>query len=159
MLSAKRIAPGQSGQIEVKVKTENLTDVKKSVTIISNDPRQPQISLLITATVQPEFELSERSIYFGSNPPGKEVVKELSLTIPAGRDVQLLGAETTDANVVVKLAPVAGSSGKRYKLVATQKPDAKEGYHFGIISIKTTSRLTPELKVPVRGMVSPGQRQ
>jgi hypothetical protein len=33
------------------------------------------------------------------------------------------------------------------------KADAKDGYHFGSIIIKTTSKTTPELKVPIRGMV------
>ena len=54
----------------------------------------------------------------------------------------------------VALAPIAGSNDKSYKLVATQKPDAKDGYHFGTVLLKTTSKQFPELRISVRGMVT-----
>ncbi len=157
MLSAKQIAPGQRGEIEVSVKTEGLTVVNKSVTVTSNDPRAPQIVLTMTAMVEPEFQLSERSIYFGSVPRGKEVIKDLTVTIPAEKTVKLTSAESTDQNVTVKVEPFAGTNDKKYKVTAVQKSDTKDGYHFGMIVIKTTSTLTPELKIPVRGMVHPPQ--
>jgi hypothetical protein len=156
LLSAKSIAPGQNGQIEASVKTEGVTGkVSKTVTVKSNDPRQHELQLQLTATVEPELTLSVRTIYFGSGPKGKEVTKELLITIPPERTVKVLGAESTDQNVSVKLEQVPGSNGKQLKVVAVQKADAKEGYHVGNLVIKTTSTLTPEIKVPVRGMVTP----
>lgn len=154
MLSAKQIVPGESGRIEVSVNTQGQTAIHKSVVVISNDPKQPQISLSLTGTVVPEFALSERSIYFGSVPPGKEVVKELLITIPPERSVKVLSVASTDQYVTVKLEPVPGSNGKKVKLMATQKPDTKPGYHFGMVVVKTSSTLTPELKIPVRGNVA-----
>ncbi len=155
MLSAKSIPPGQTGQIEAAVKTEGVTGrVTKTVTVKSNDPRQPELQLQLTAVIESEFNLSERSIFFGSVPKGKEVVKELYITIPPEKSVKILGAESTDQYVSVKLEPVAGANGKKLKIVAVQKADAKEGYHFGNLVIKTTSALTPEIKVPMRGMIT-----
>ena len=155
MLSAKQIAPGQTGEIEISIKTEGQTALHKTVSVTSNDPRQPQLQLAITAVVEPEFLLSERSIYFGSVPRGKGAAKELEITLPPGKQVKLLTAESTDAAVTVKLEPVANSGGRKFKLTAVQKADAKDGYHFGMVSIKTTSSLTPQLNIPVRGMVTP----
>jgi hypothetical protein len=129
--------------------------LSKSVTVQSNDPRQPRILLTVTALITLEFTSSERQIYFGQVPRGTEVVKELLITIDPERSVKLLGAESTDQYVTVKLEPVAGSGGKKVKVVAVQKPDAKDGYHFGQLVIKTSSSLTPELRIPVRGMVVP----
>ena len=161
------------------MKTEGITALSKSVTISTNDPRQPSIVLNVTAVAIPEFALSERSIYFGSVAKGKEVAKEIVITIQTekadyvppekvsleaqiGRsdrtkEVRLLGAESTDQNVAVKLEPVPDSNGKKVKLVAVQKANAKDGYHFGTIIIKTTSTLTPELRISVRGMITAGQ--
>lgn len=154
MLSAKQIAPGQSGQLEVSIKTENLAGpVTKTVTVQSNDPHQQQVMLILTAEVVPEFGLSAPSLYFGTVPKGAEVAKELVVTIPPEKSVKLLSAESTDSTVSVKMEVVAGSNEKRYKIVGTQKPDSKEGYHFGFIVVKTSSQLTPELKIPVRGVV------
>jgi hypothetical protein len=154
VLSAKKIAPGQSGQIEVSIKTENMSALNKTVTVTTNDPQQPQVVLTITAVVEPEFQLSERSIYFGNNPAGKEVTKELTVTIPPDKPGKLTSVESTDQTVTVKMEPVDGSNGKKTRVIATQRADAKEGYHFGLVVIKTSSATTPVLKVPIRGMVS-----
>ena len=156
MLSAKQVPPGEVGKIEVSVKTEGQTALNKSVTVTTNDPSQPQITLNLTANVVPEFVLSERNIYFGSVPPGKEAVKEILVTIAPDRAVKLISAESTDANFAVRLEPVAGSNGKSVKLIAVQKADAKPGYHFGTVKVKTTSALRPELNISARGMVAAG---
>ena len=153
MLSAKHIAPGRTGEIEVTVHTENQSVVNKSITVTTNDPKNQEIVLSLTASVEPEFTLSERAIYLGSVPKGKGASKELVITVADGKDAKPMSAETTDENVSVRLEPVAGSNGKRFRLNVTQRPDAKDGYHYGIILVKTSSRLNPELKIPVRGMV------
>jgi hypothetical protein len=143
--------------VEVAVKTDGMAagPLSKSVTVMSNDPRQPRILLTVTAAITLEFSASERQIYFGQVPRGKEVVKEVVISIDPARSVKLLAAESTDQYVTVRLEPVPGSNGKKVKLVAVQKPDAKDGYHFGQLVIKTSSALTPELRIPVRGMVVP----
>jgi hypothetical protein len=154
LLSAKQVAPGESGRIEVTINTQGQTAIHKSVVVVTNDPKQPQISLSLTGVVIPEFGLSERFIYFGSTPPGKEIVKELLITIPPEKSVKVLSAESTDQYVTARLEPVPGSAGKKTKLIVTQKSDTKPGYHFGMVVIKTSSTLTPELKIPVRGNVA-----
>lgn len=156
MLSAKQVAPGQTGQIEVTVKTEGVSGaLSKTVTVFTNDPHLPQVVLTINAVVQPEFELKERSVFFGNVPKGKEVSKELLITIAPDNNVKLTGAESTDGDIAARLEPVPDSNGKKIKLIVTMKPDAKEGYHAGIIVIKTSSTRTPELRIMARGIVTP----
>lgn len=158
MLSAKLLQPRETGQIEVTVATESLSaKITKSVTVTTNDPRQPQVTLFVTADVEPEFTLSERQVYFGTVPKGKEVTKELFITIHPERSVKILSAESSDPNVTVKLEPLPDTKGKRLKLIAIQKADTKEGYHFGALSLRTSSPHTPEIKISVRGMVTATQ--
>lgn len=157
LTSAKRLKPGESGQIEVALKTEGfggIDDLYKTVTVTTNDPRQKQVTLGLKASVEPEFVFSERSIYLGEVIKGQDVSKEITISVAPTRDVRLVGVETTDQNVLVKLEPVAGSKGKQFKLIARQKPDAKVGYHFGMITVKTSSIRAPELKISVRGVVA-----
>jgi hypothetical protein len=154
LLSAKQIPPGQSGQIEVTVRVEAPGALSKSVTVMSNDPRQPQIALTVKAEVVPEFNMSERFLYFGSVPKGKEFTKEILITVPADKQAKLLSVESTDPAVTARLEPVSETGEKKYKILATLKADAKEGYHFGSLVVKTTSPTTPELKITVRGMVA-----
>lgn len=159
MLSAKRTFPGKSGQIEVTVKTADISGIiEKNIYVTTNDPHSPEIALTIKATVEPEIALSENGIFFGDVPCGKEVRKEVTLTLPAGKSIKILRADTTDLRVVVKLEPVPGSSGQKWKLVAVQKADAKPGFHFGEIVVRTSSRLNPKITIYERGtLVAPGK--
>ena len=155
MLSAKQVQSGKSGQIEVSVNTQGLMGaLDKSVNITTNDPRQPVVTLNVKAIVEPEISVSEPSIYFGTVPKGKEVTKEIYITLPADKPIRILSAESMDQNVAVKIEPVPGTNGKKAKLKATQKADAKIGYHFGRIVVKTTSSLTPEISIYVRGVIA-----
>ena len=156
MLSAKQVAPGKRGRIEVSVKTQGLTAVRKTVIISTNDPQRPQLTLNLTAAVEPEFSLSDRAIYFGSAPAGQSVVKELFITIPPDKTVKVVGAESTDQVVGVRLESVSGAGGGKVKLIAVRKADARPGYHFGMVLLKTTSVLNPEIRIPVRGIVKAG---
>ena len=153
MLSAKQIAPGQSGEIEVSNKTEGVAAINKTITVTTNDPGNPQVVLSIVATVEPEFSLSQRFIYFGNVPKGTEATKELVITVTSDKPLKVLSAESTEASFSVRLEPMAGTNGKKTKLYASLKPETKEGYHFGMLLIKTGSPLTPELKISVRGTV------
>lgn len=155
MLSAKKTLPGKSGQIEIKVKTAGISgSVEKHVYVTTNDPKNVELTLTVKATVEPEIPSSEQSIFFETVPRGRESRKEVILTLPAGKSIRILGAETTDSRVSVKLEPVAGSKDLKWKLIAIQKADAKPGYHFGEIIVKTTSRLNPKITIYERGTVA-----
>jgi len=158
LLSAKRIAPGQTGEIQVTVKTEGLSGpLSKSVAVYSNDPLAAQVVLMVSAVIQPEFELKERSVFFGSAPKGKELSKDLIIIIAAEKDLKLTGAESSDAEIAARLEPVPDSNGKRIKLIVTLRPEAKSGYHSGTVVIKTSSVRNPELKIMVLAVVSASQ--
>jgi hypothetical protein len=157
LLSAKQILPGQNGQIEVTVKTEASGPISKTVAVLSNDPRQPQIVLGITAVVQPEFELSDRMVFFGNVPRGQEASKEILITIPPDKNIKILNAESTDENFTARLEPVPDSNGKKVRLIVKLKPTAAEGYHPGTVVLKTSSARSPEVKITVRAIVTAAQ--
>ncbi len=154
MLSAKKIPAGKSGQIEVRIKTEGFFgEVEKQVNVLTNDPHHSIVTLAIKATIDREIALSEPTVYFGSTPKGKEARRQIILTLPAGKSIRILSATCTDPNVIVKLDPLPGSDGKKFTLTAIQKADAKPGYHFGEIILKTNSALTTNITIYERGTV------
>lgn len=164
LLSAKRIAPGQGGQLELKITTADLTalsrslsetvSISKTVTVSSNDPEQPKVVLTVTAVITPEIALSEPSVYFGIHPRGQEIARDVLVEIAPDRPIRLLSATSTDDNVMVRLEPVPGSDDKKIKVIAILKATAGEGQHQGVILVKTSSLLKPELKIPLRGIVT-----
>jgi hypothetical protein len=154
LLSKKSLKPGQDGQIEVAVDTSGRTgDLNKTVTVTSNDPLHQQVVLTITAQVEPEFTLSSPSVYFGNVPKGQEITKEITITVQSPKPVSLLSVESNDPQVTVRLEPVPNTDARKYSLIAVQKADAKEGYHYGTFTIKTTSEKNPVLRIPERGNV------
>jgi len=154
LLSARQVQPGQTGQIKIEVKTDGLPGaLAKSIIVRTNDPRNPQIFLSVSALVVAEIELSEPALFFGAVPAGKEATRELVITIASERDIRLLGAVSDDSDIAVRLASVPESNGKKTRLIASLKPNARSGYHAGTVAIKTSGARNPELRVMVRGIV------
>ena len=159
MLSAKKVAAGKSGQIEAKIKTDSFSGpIKKTITVATNDPRNLSVELSIKAIVEPEIAVSDSAVFFENIAAGKAAVREVILTIPESKPIKILSVASKDPSVDVRVESIPGSNGKKMRLSATQKADAKPGYHFGAILIKTTSRRTPEFAIFARGLVAaPGK--
>jgi hypothetical protein len=154
LLSQKSIKAGQDGQIEVVVDTSGRSGaLSKTVTVTSNDPLHQQVVLTMTAQVEPEFALSQPSVYFGNVPKGQEATKEITITVQPPKPVNFLSVESNDPGVTVRIEPVPNTDGKKYRLIAVLKADAKEGWHYGTFTIKTTSETTPIFRIPQRGNV------
>jgi hypothetical protein len=159
LLSAKKLAAGKTGQIEAKINTSSLTGpVEKRITINSNDPRSAEVTLTIKAVIEPEIGISDSQIVFDNVPMGKEVTKEIILTTPAGKAIKVLSASSKNPDITTKLDPVSGGNGKKWRLIAAHKANAKPGHFFGQIVVKTDSRLTPEFSIYVRGAVSAAKK-
>ncbi len=155
MLSAKKIPAGKSGQIEASVKTDGFSGpILKRIAVATNDPRNPSITLSIKATVDPEIAMSDTAIFFENIPVGKEVIREIIMTIPEPKPIKILSAISKDPNIDVRLEAVPGSNGRKIRLIATQKAQAKPGHHYGTIIVKTSSRRTPEITIYERGLVT-----
>jgi hypothetical protein len=159
--SPNKLDPGQSGQLEIKIATLALTaatmqktELSKTVTVTTNDPNHRSLILSVTGMVAPEVSLSQPNIWFGSNPAGQEVTKDLIAEIAPERAVKILGATSTDPNVTVRLETLSDSNGKKVKVVVVQKPTTAAGMHSGEVVLQTNSQLKPEVRFTVRGLVA-----
>jgi hypothetical protein len=159
LLSAKRIPAGKRGQIEVRIKTNDYDgEIEKQVRVKTNDPQNSEVTLTVKAIVEPEIRLSSTGIFFGHAPRGKEVRRDVFLEIPDGKSIEILGAESNDPAIAVSVEPVPGSGGKKWTLTAIQKADARTGYHYGKITVRTGSRLSQRITIPERGEITaPGK--
>ena len=153
MLSAKKIAAGKTGQIEVRIVTKDLPGgpLNKLISISTNDSRNAIVTLSIKAVIESEIEMSASTVYFDNVPAGKEDRREVILTVLAAKPIRILSAASTDPKVSVRLEPVSGYNDKKFRLVVVRKANIKPGYHFGQITVKTSSRLLPEFTIFERG--------
>jgi hypothetical protein len=155
LLSAKQIAPGKNGRLEIVIETGSMAGaIEKLVNVKTNDPENPVVGLSIKAVIELEINISEPTIFFGRAPQGKQITKEIEISFAPGKSLKILSARSEDAKVAVRIEPAL----PKYKLVAVQKADAKPGYHFGKIIIKTNSRYNPEIAIYESGEVTvPGR--
>jgi len=164
LLTAKTIAPGQSGRLDVKIATADVTassrllsqtvSIIKTVTVTTNDRKQPSVILVLKAVIAPEIVLSERSIDFGIHRRGQEISSEVLVEITPDKPISLSGATSTDDSVMARLETVPDSGEKKIKVIATLKVTAREGQHQGFVLVNTSSALKPQLKIPIRGTVT-----
>jgi hypothetical protein len=155
LLSAKQIAPGQNGRLEIIIETGSMAGaIEKSVKLKTNDPENPVVGLSIKAVIEPEIRVSEPTIFFGRAPQGKQITKEIEISFAPGKSLKILSARSEDPKVAVRIEPAPST----YRLVAIQKADSKPGYHFGKIIIKTNSRYNREITIYESGEVTaPGR--
>jgi hypothetical protein len=164
LLTAKTIAPGQSGQLDVKIVTADATassrllsqtvSIIKTVTVTTNDRKQPSVILVLRAVIVPEIVLSARSIHFGIHPRGQEISREVLVEITPDKPIRLSGATSTDDSVMTRLETVPDSGEKKIKVIATLRATAREGQLQGFVLVNTSSALKPQLKIPFRGTVT-----
>ncbi len=160
---SRKIAPGETGTIDVEVTTAGMAalskalsesvPIRKTITVTSNDPGSPRTVLTVSATVLPIVVTSESLVFFGTVPPEKEVSKEVLVEVAPDQPVTLTNIAATGDDFNARLEPVAGSNGKKFKVIAVLKPTAVEGWHQGTIVIKTSSRMKPEVTISLRGIV------
>ena len=112
----------------------------------TNDPRQPLVTFTLMGTARPGVHPVGQPNSFGSVPQGKEVSREIVITVVSSRPLKLLSVVSTDGNVRVRFEPIPNSGGKSFRLITVRKPDGKPGGHFGTIVVRTSSTYRPELE-------------
>lgn len=80
LLSAKVIAPGNTGEVKVTFSSGNFSGQQsKSVYVDSDDPDEAKVTLQITATVKPPVTLNPDRLIFGKVKIGEKVSKEVEI--------------------------------------------------------------------------------
>lgn len=172
MTSAKVIPPGGEGSVSVTFKTGNYTGIKsKSVTVTSNDPENPRISLTIVANIVVEFALEPPTIYLGRFSKNEEISRTAKIV---AKDYDKLKIEKIESSVEQLSAKLVHNetpkgvnpdgqpdSGKPpvdntspLSLEITAKPGMKIGRFNEKIIIHTNLEKAPTYEVSVSGEVT-----
>jgi uncharacterized protein DUF1573 len=141
----------QGGRVDVEIATANLPEgpQEKSVTLATNDPARPSITVAIRFSVVSEFVVESRLIDFGDVRAGS-VVRD-SIRVRPNKD---LGARITGFNLegsgIVAATPATTGDSEDYVVQVELRQDVPRGVHFATGIIRTSSESTPEIRVPIR---------
>ena len=152
MVTAKDLPPGGVGEIKATFRSKGYNgSVRKSFTVESNDPERSREKLTLTGTVVAEVTVTPRYLNFGNvsrDKPAKPVEMEVRLRDEKGlaiKDVRVEGDTVT-------LTPQGEKNGVHtYAVRLADKLPI--GRVTGKILVETTSRKSPEVKVPFYAFV------
>jgi len=153
------VKPGQTGKITAVVDTKNFSGpITKTVSVISNDPENPQLALTIKAIVKPYVEVAPQEFVRFSAIKGDTSSQDLIL-FSAEKDFQPTVGESAQPYVKAQIAPagdkekIEGKAGAQFKLHVTLEPTAPVGVLNAPIHVKTGIAKQPDLEVRVSGIV------
>jgi hypothetical protein len=141
VVSASDIPPGGEGKIEVKINTQKRTgSLKKSVTVYSNDPKNPQYVLSIQGLVEVIAGFEPKRIDFGQVEKGATVTKTAKIIAkePEKLKITELKVDPSD-DIKAELIEEKGQASVKLTLTAP-----KEARRIGARLIAKTNLKSPE---------------
>lgn len=159
-----KIAPGASGKIHAEVDTIDFAGpIAKTITVLSNDPTTPRLTLTIKATVLPQVEVHPgfaRYIYVQSHDPG--LLKQWLWTDNFA-DFKVTGIVSPYKFLTAsfhqatpdELRPEVAGNTNQWIVETTIQPDAEVGALREFLIVKTNHPKQKEMRIPITGFVRP----
>jgi hypothetical protein len=152
LISDKEIPPGGTGEIKTTFRTKGYQgDVKKSLTVESNDPENELVRLTMGGKVLSEVSVWPRYLNWESieqgDPPRP---RRISIWFPEGRGLRLEKIHSESPSVVLK--EESEEENKVIYSVALAE-NLPTGRFTGRITVRTNSERLQEVHVPFYGFV------
>jgi hypothetical protein len=155
------IAPGATGKIKAKLDTKDFAGpISKSILVMSDDPQDPTVTLVIKADIRPFIEILPRPlirfnavlhepmnqtfIVVGADPEKTVKVKSVESSVPFIKtEVRQLGEDEL----------VKGKSKSQYEVTLSLADDTPVGPVNAVLSVNTDLKEAPTVPVKVYGVV------
>ncbi|HAL91755.1 MAG TPA: hypothetical protein DCM68_01865 [Verrucomicrobia bacterium] len=148
------IPPGGEASIRARLDLRGRNGVQiKTITVQSNDPQTPTLSLQLKGTAVQALRAQPPSLFFGRVEPN--AVRNRTFDIIAAQGpIQITGVRTDNPGLVVApVAPEAGADGSSHRFELTLDAALPEGNINGSIFVKTDRADLPELAIPVAAYI------
>jgi hypothetical protein len=126
--------------------------MRKSISVETNDPIQPEHSLLVRGFVKKLYTISHRSVTL-RGPVGGNITNVITI-VPEEEYRFRITEATMESGTHVRLTWKAyqAKSGTAYRIRATNLKKEK-GRYFDTMRLKTDSTIQPEVRVSVYGNI------
>ncbi len=157
MLTDTDIPPGGEGKIEVTFDSKHKTgQQKKSITVESNDPKNPRATLNITAFVEIVFGFEQYSLDVGRVRKGKQVSISTSMIVKdpsIAKTVAFTSSSPQFSAKVVQAVPGSGSTPGRLTIEVHGTSDIPVGRINAALTARAGDGATPDATLPITGTV------
>ncbi len=143
----KLVQPGQTGGIPIKFYSGSFSgEVSKSITVLSNDPDNPNVTLSIQADVWSPIEINPRSLVFQYD-PGSVEGEEKDIEIINNREEPLELSPPEWQQKAFKVTLTEKVAGREFILKIATVPPVGTGTITAPITLKTSVPEQPRISV------------
>jgi hypothetical protein len=145
------IPPGGEGWITLNVNTTNYSgSITKSANVLSNDPGNPTVRLIIKANIKVLIDLSKNSVYLRGN-EGDKISTTITIKTNEPKPLKLeLNSFNLSDKVYFKTEEI--EQGKTFELHFSAIPSLV-GRYKGILNLKTNYPEKPMISLPVSVLI------
>lgn len=158
----KKIPAGGKGKVHAELETIDFQGpIAKTVTVLSNDPANPRLTLTIKVKIEPHIAVTPgyaRYIYVQTLDPGTVSQTLWAIDYP---DFQLLEVKSPYPFVSASFHEAKGEEakaegvGRQWRIDMTIQPDAAVGPLREFLVVKTNHPKQQEVRIPISGFVRP----
>jgi hypothetical protein len=154
MITSEIIPPGTEGTISATFDTTKFFGEKvKEITVHSNDPEQPMITLTIQGEILVEVVVDPAQVYLGKVQRGAGAIHTLEVLYDANKEIAISDVTSESPLLDIRTEELNKNGKKGKKLLVTLRKDAPLGRVSTEITVKTTSQKRPILSIPVFGQI------
>lgn len=152
IISSKKIAPNESGEIKVTFNSGSYNGkVSKNVTVYSDDPDTPTYKVSISGTVVEEVSAKPERVDFSKVPFESGATRNISVKSEIDFKLKIKKIDSTNPNIEATFEKVKDKN--EYIIAVSLKKDTDYGRINGNILIYTNSKNQEKLTIPVYGEV------
>jgi hypothetical protein len=157
----REIAPGATGYVKAKLETRDFSGpISKSILIMTNDPREPTVTVVIKTDVHPFVEVLPRALV-RFNAVQHEPMAQKITVVPgdAMADFKVTGVTSsvpflkTEVRALPKAELLAGKPAPQYEVALSLKDDAPVGPVNAELQVATNHPKAASVPVKVFGVV------
>ena len=150
LLSARRIAPGDMGELQATFDSTRFRGaVSKVISVESNDPKHPQVSFSLFGNVKAELVMQPERINWGLVKRGQLLESQVVISNQSQLTIQLQPPQATNPEVSVELSGLQLPPGEQVVLHLSAKLPEDKSRLGGYIIIPTDYANFPQLRVPI----------
>lgn len=146
----KEVAPGETGSVKVVLDASKLKErgkITRSLTIWTNDPKNPEVTFQIVAEILSEVDVSPKFLNFGEINNRKPVTRKLVVTFASQKVLKILKIESSSKNIKIKALPMKNVNKILVcEIEVTIDKNLPPGRLAEYVTIFTDSQINPVIK-------------
>ena len=128
------------------------TTLKKSVTVETSSPIQPNVSLEITGNVEKFADVSPNKVVLRGN-AGEPITASVTIIPDAKYPFKVLETKTKNGTDIQAKTDEKKENDTATYVVTVENLKKEPGRYYDVITLKTDSSIKPELQVSVYGQI------